>query len=93
MERTAHFSLSTEDSIATSESMNADFSTDVFELQFNETDYTVCVDIPITDDNVTEVLETFTVIISSDDMSVNIGPESSAVVTIVDDDSKHHKDL
>ena len=91
MERTAYFSLSIEDNSTTS--MNTDFSIVIFELQFNETDYRACVDIPITDDKVTEDTENFTVIVSSDDPSVNTGSESFAIVTITDNDSKHYKDL
>ena len=89
-----HFSLSVfEASDNSTTSMNVDFSTGIFELQFNETDYIVCVDIPITDDNVTEDLKSFTVIVSSNDPSINVGSESSAIVTIMDNDSKHYKDL
>lgn len=61
----------------------------VFELQFNETNYIACADIPIMDDNIAEDLESFTVVLSSVDPRVDIGSISSAVVTVVNNDSKH----
>lgn len=88
LERTVNFSLSILDDNGAI-SWNFDFPTVNFELQFNESNYIVCVDIPITDDNITEGIENFIIAVSSGDPSVNIGSNPSALVTITDNDSKY----
>ena len=60
---------------------------------FTETDLTftpdnsrMCVNIPVTKDTVVEGNENFTVTVTSNDPTVQIGPNSNSTVTIVDDD-------
>ena len=84
LERTVTFTLSTQDSSATSTDP-LDFSAVLEELTFNQTTARQCVDIPIEDDNIVEEPENFTVVVSGDDPDVDFTPPTS-VVTITDND-------
>ena len=67
----------------------SDFTGVIFTLNFDEGIDELCVDIPILDDGVTEVLEEiFEVSLETTDPIVNVGPPSDAI--IVDDDRKIH---
>ena len=82
LERTVKFTLTTEDDSATSP---ADFSSITVDLEFNSTTSRACADIPIVDDNIVELAENLSVIVSGDDPDVDFEPDT-AIVTIVDND-------
>ena len=73
------------------------FSTAPEDYTSTETDLTftpddsnkMCVNIPIGNDTVVEGSENFTVTVTSNDTSVQIGPNSNSTVTIVDDDGEN----
>ena len=49
---------------------------------------THCVDVIISDENVLETTETFTIAVSSSDLDVSLGAVSAANILILNDDSK-----
>ena len=72
-----------------------DFSTAPEDYTSTETDLTftpgsdrLCVNIPITNDAVVEENENFTVTVTTNDPTVQTGPNSNSTVTIIDNDGR-----
>ena len=82
--RTVTVILSTEDGTATSD-LPRDITAITPEVDLDMARSRACTDIRIEDDNIVEEDETFRVVVSSADSSVDIMP-STTVVTIVDND-------
>ena len=65
-----------------------DYTSAETDLTFTPESSRLCVNIPITNDTVVEGNETFTVTVTSNDTTVQTGPNSNSTVTIIDNDGR-----
>ena len=70
-----------------------DYTSTETDLTFTPDNSRICVNIPITNDTIVEENKNFTVTVTSNDPSVQIGPNSNSAATIIDDDGKWHYSL
>ena len=63
-----------------------DYTSTETDLTFTPDNSRICVNIPITNDRIVEGNENFTVTVTSNDTTVQTGPNSNSTVTIVDND-------
>ena len=67
-----------------------DYTSTETDLTFTPGSDRLCVNIPITNDTVVEGNENFTVTVTSNDTTVQIGPNSNSTVTITDNDGRQY---